>query len=123
VKAGDTFYSQAPTSNKPYLYVVLTDPSSDDHVVIANVTSQGPSKDQSCILATGDHPGIFKDSIVNYADALIASIPAISDGAKGGVVQYSTPVNPSVLAKIRAGAIASPNAEAAIKTAVQLSLK
>ena len=122
MNAGETFHAQAPGSTRPHLYVAVTDPDPEGNFVIANITSQSESKDQSCVLDVGDHPFIRKQSVVNYAEARITNQDAVSAGARRGVIQYDAPVTPEALAKIQAGALASPQTELGVKAAVRAAL-
>ena len=90
--------------------------------MIVNVTSQGQSKDQSCVLNQGDHPFITRESVINYAEAIITNENTIQNGARGGVVQLDVAVTSKVLSKIQAGALASPQTESKVKNAVGAAL-
>jgi CTP:molybdopterin cytidylyltransferase MocA len=123
LKKGDTFHAQSPSSTKPHLYVVLTDPDTSGNVVIVNLTSQSRLKDQSCILAVGDHPFIKHETVVNYADALISNEEAILAGVRGGAVRHDpVPVSAAVLDRIQRGALDSLQTEAKVKALVRAAL-
>ena len=122
MNAGETFHSQSPSSTRPHLYIVITDPDPIGNLVIVNVTSQGQSKDQSCVLNPGDHPFITRESVINYAEAIITNENTIQNGARGGVVQFDAAVTPKVLSKIQAGALASPQTESKVKNVVGAAL-
>ena len=122
MNAGDTLHIANPGSTQKHLYVALTDPDSGGRLVIANVTSQGHGKDQSCVLNVGDHPFIKRESVINYADALIPREADLREAVQTGIAQSDAAVSPRVLAKIQAGALASPHAESDIKAAVKKAL-
>lgn len=123
MKAGETFHAQSPSSTRPHLYVAITDPDSEGNIVLVNLTSQSQLKDQSCILNVGDHPFIKHETVINYADAVIAKEEAILAGARGGVIQYDPiPVTQHALERIQQGALTSSQAETQIRTAVQAFL-
>jgi CMP-2-keto-3-deoxyoctulosonic acid synthetase len=122
LNAGETFHSRSPSSSRAHLYIAITDPDAAGNLVIANVTSQGQWKDQSCILNVGDHPYIKKESVINYAEAIVTSESALSKAARQRVIELDVPVSPQVLAKIQAGALASRQTESKVKAAVQTAL-
>jgi len=101
---------------------VLTDPNEDGKLVIANVTSQEQGKDQSCVLDPGDHPFITKESVMNYAEAVESKEAQIIEATRRRLFQSDLPVSPEVLAKIQAGALASPQTESRVKNAVKVAL-
>ena len=100
----------------------MTDSDADGNLVIANVTSQEQWKDQSCVLDIGDHPYIRKESVINYAEALLANENLINEGMRKRYMQADVPVSHEVLAKVQAGALASPHTEAKVKNAVKAAL-
>jgi hypothetical protein len=122
LNAGETFHAQAPGSTRPHLYVAVTSADANGDFVIANITSQAESKDQSCILHVGDHPFISKESVVNYAEARIANERAVSAAARRGVIRYDAAITPSALAKVQAGALASTHTELGVKAAIRAAL-
>lgn len=122
MKAGDTFHVRSPSSTKSHLYIVVTGVDAKGNLVIANVTTQDQGKDQSCVLNVGDHPFLTRESVVNYAEALIAKEENVLSGARGGVVQHDVPVPHDVLNRVQQGAIASPHTEIRVKNAVKAAL-
>lgn len=68
ISGGDTLIIPAPgTSLDSHLWIVLSDPTLDHFVLLVNLTSYRPDKDDACILDVGDHPFIRHPSCVNYA--------------------------------------------------------
>jgi hypothetical protein len=122
LNAGETFHAQAPGSTRPHLYVAVTAANAEGNFVIANVTSQSESKDQSCIMNVGDHPFIRKESVINYAAARVTNEHAVSAAARRGIIRYDVPVTPAALARIQTGALSSPHTELGVKAAVRAAL-
>ncbi len=56
--------------NGGHYWIVITPPSYPE-VLAVNFTSQGPRKDQSCVLHPGAHPVIRQETVVSFNDALI----------------------------------------------------
>lgn len=122
MKAGDTFHAQAPSSTKQHLYIVLTDPDANGKVVVANVTSQADGKDQSCVLQPNDHPFVTKESVINYADAILSDEALIITATRRRLFQTDVPVAPQVLGRVQQGALNSPHTERLIKETVRAAL-
>lgn len=96
-------------SRNRHLYVVLSDPGQDsENVLIVNVTTYGPGKDDSCILNVGDHPFLAHKSCVRYLSARIASAAKIELALAEGLLEERQPVSCDVLARMRRGAARSP---------------
>lgn len=58
----DTFYS-----NKPHLFIVISEPLGDKkNVIVVNVNSWYSNCDETTILCVGDHPFIGHKSYINY---------------------------------------------------------
>jgi hypothetical protein len=57
IEAGDTLLVALPnTSVDSHLWMVISDPTQSDEVLIVNFTSWREDKDQACVLNRGDHP-------------------------------------------------------------------
>ena len=105
-----------------HLYIVLTDPDSAGNQVIANITTREQWKDQSCVLDAGDHPFIRRESVVNYAEASVASEAKISEAVRRRLFEPDLPVSQEVLDKVQAGALVSSQIEPKAKNAVKAAL-
>ncbi len=68
VKLGTVFWKD--DCNGGHFYVVITPPSYPE-VLVVNFTSQGPRKDQSCVLHPGCHPAIVVESTVPFEYAAV----------------------------------------------------
>ena len=102
MKVGDTFYLIGPESNRPHLWVVVSDPEIDsERIVIINLTSDGPDKDRTCIVSEEAHPRLTHDSCVNYPCARMISNEAL-ERAKGiGALDLQEPLAGDVLRRIQ----------------------
>ncbi|MBX9792337.1 MAG: hypothetical protein K2Y37_25840 [Pirellulales bacterium] len=89
----------------PHLWVVISHPQENAQaVVIVNLTSLGPTKDQSCVLNVGDHPWISHATCVHYADAKCVSEETIDQLVAKSLLQPREPAADALLAKILRGA-------------------
>jgi len=68
VKLGTVFWKDDCSGGHDY--VVITPPSYPE-VLVVNFTSQGPRKDQSCVLSPGCHPAIVVESVVAFEFAAV----------------------------------------------------
>ena len=85
-----------------HLWIIISDPSIDpDNVLIVNLTSLAPHKDQSCVLRPGDHRWITHDTCVNYQDSRITTLENLIAARDGGLLILHDPLGPAVLKKIR----------------------
>lgn len=102
MKAGDTLIAALPnTSIDSHLWVVVSDPSQSEDVLIVNFTSWRADKDQACVLNPGDHPYITNQTCVNYKDAKLCKASALDSLIQNGQMQSHAPMNKTVLKKIR----------------------
>jgi hypothetical protein len=85
-----------------HLWMIISDPAIDpENVLIVNLTTFAPGKDQSCVLGPGDHPWIHHDSCVNYQDSQITTLKKLIAARDGGALIPKDPLDPLVLKKIR----------------------
>jgi len=97
--AGTTFLLVA---RDIHLWIILSDPIIDpENVLIVNLTTLTPDKDQSCILRSGDHPWIRHHTCVNYQDSLVTSLKKLTEARDGGALIIQAPLDAAVLKKIR----------------------
>lgn len=98
---GDTFRFQHGT----HLLLVLSDPEIDpDHVLIASITSNMPDKDQACVLRTGDHRFLRKESVVHYGLAKVYADRFLNQELAAGRLTLDEPLSLDILMRAREGA-------------------
>jgi len=66
---GESFWCN-DNSGGEHLYFIISDPDSDNNVLVVNITEERDRSDKSCSLDVGDHPAIRKKSVVYYKKAL-----------------------------------------------------
>ena len=85
-----------------HLWKIISDPLIDpENVLIVNLTSLTPDKDQSYILRQGDHPWIKHDTCVNYQDSQITTLKKLNAARDAKALILNEPLDPVVLKKIR----------------------
>ena len=98
----DTFYS-----NKPHLFIVISEPLGDKkNVIVVNVNSWYSNCDETTILCVGDHPFISHKSYINYRLAESLEYCKVALAFRRGKTQDA--VKPEVLKRIQMGLINSP---------------
>ena len=114
---GTVFWMPSPGIDRQHLFFVLTDPDPDDpdpdgHVVIVNMTElRDTSEDRSCILRAADreHSAVRKDSVILYNAAAVAPVAKLREAWRMGMLHQHRDASPKLVAKIIAGARASPS--------------
>jgi hypothetical protein len=87
---------------------VISDPSVDGkNVLIVNVTDATKHHDDSCILTSGDHEWLTKDSCVAYQFAKVTSIAELQRAQTLGLLHPKRPVSHELLERILMGAYVS----------------
>ena|SRR6266478_3788630 len=103
--AGTTFLR---SDSDKHLWVIISDPKADaETVLIVNLTSLDVRKESVCVLHVGEHPWIRHDTCVNYADAVITSVPKLLAAKDAGAIVLHDPVSDMLLRRIREGAMNS----------------
>lgn len=117
MNSGDTFLRPAcSTPNETqHLWIVVTNPSSENRVLIVNITAFKSWQDQTVILNRGEHPFITERSCVFYREAEIVDNAKLDDAEKAGAILKREPCSKSMIDLIRDGVNASPHAKRAIK--------
>ena len=102
---GDTFrFSQIDT----HVWIVLSDPGYDpENVLIVNMTTLAPRKDQACILRRGDHPAVSHDTCISYRDGHVVPLETLTTLEASGLLTMGDPLSNEVLDRVLAGAAQS----------------
>lgn len=117
MKAGDTFLrpARATENERPHLWIVVTNPNKENHVLIVNLTTLKEGQDQTVILNLGDHPFISRPSSVFYREAEVADNSKLEQAERAGAIAKREDCRPEVIKLVRDGVNASPHARRAIK--------
>jgi hypothetical protein len=105
MEAGTTFLR---SDSDKHLWIIISDPKADaENILIVNLTSLDIRKENVCVLHVGDHPWVRHDTCVNYADAVVTSLPKLFAAKDAGAIVLHDPVSEVVLGRIREGAMNS----------------
>ena len=117
MKAGDTFLRPARSTHneKQHLWIVITDPNTENKVLIVNITSLKSWQDQTVILNRGEHPFITEPSCVFYREAEIVDNSKLDQAESMGAIAKRECCSESVINLIRSGVVASPQTRRVIK--------
>jgi hypothetical protein len=106
---GDTFLAGEHLHGMHHLWVVINDPARHGgRALFVNVTTLSNMAELTCVLKTGEHPFVKHSSWVRYASAKTALADELHALEAKGVIIRRQPASSTLLAKIRAGASASP---------------
>jgi hypothetical protein len=90
-----------PKYHTPHLFFVISDPSKNGGVYhIVNITTDYIRAGKDCVLNSGDHDWITKQSYVSFRDAREITLQLDLDSLIGGLVAMKTPLRTEVLEKI-----------------------
>lgn len=105
MNAGDTFLIAQPgTSLDSHLWIVLSDPTLDkNNIVLVNLTTWRPDKDQACLLEKKHIPGfVTHKTCVNYGGSKVVTLEQFTKLTTN--LKRLAPLKPEVLKMIRRGA-------------------
>lgn len=110
---GNTYYG--PLGQRqliPHLWFIITNPDPDGMMVVANMTDFANNEgDTTCVLEIGDHPQIYKQSVIRYCDAQLVSNAKLEIALKNKLIAKSEPASSHLIERIRAGALKSDDME------------
>lgn len=94
--------------NPPHLYFAITEPDDNGKVLLVNITENDEDRDHSCVLRSGEHPFIRKESAVNYREAILSDIQKIEEAIQMHIATQEDDISDALLEKLRRGGKASP---------------
>lgn len=100
----------------PHLWIVSTDPAlsveqaeGGAQAILVSVTDSKNHPDRTLLLRPGDHPFIYKESIVLFAKSLIVSdIRKVQEGIDKGYWPQQAGFSAEIVARIQRGILKSP---------------
>lgn len=101
LKLGTVFWKD--DCNEGHYCVVITPPSHPE-VLIVNFTTQGPRKDQSCVLQPGDHPVLVDESVVAFEYAAVFPTDEVQKCIDDNTFEVKVDASEELLIKIWDGA-------------------
>jgi hypothetical protein len=118
---GDTLHIQSGAGK--HLFAVILGPllienrGNTNHYILVNFSTVHPddNHDPACELQAGDHPNIRHASYVFYRKAMIEREDDVLKAIRLGTHKLATPCSANLLAKIKAGALASLQTSREIK--------
>jgi len=109
VNQGDCFLGGGELHGSDHLWIVINDPAAHGGLaLIVNISTKREEAELTCILGKGDHPLISHESYVRYASARNPDVAKLQEALKRGLFRPQPAATPALVAKIRAGANASP---------------
>src|SRR5260370_23536777 len=107
-EAGSTFLAIDPESHKEHLWIVLSDPEKDpEKVLIVNLTTPRPWKEQVCLVYRNEHPWLTHDSWVDYQQSRVTTLAYLYEGKDSGLFKIQDPMAPAILKRVRDASLQS----------------
>jgi hypothetical protein len=114
VKLRDTIFFQHP-------WVVCSDPTPDDQVVLFNVTTRRKDSDLNCIIKPGEHRFIKTESVIEYERGRLFSRDNWNKAVALRLPIYE-PVSQALLLKIHQGALSSDLTPQKLQAIIRIAL-
>ena len=99
-----------PTGPVRHLHIVMNDPvfspeHNDERVLVVNISSviEGRFYDSTCVLQAGCHPFVLHPSYVYYKEAVVSSVPLISQRMEMGEISAEQCIDEDLYGLVRAG--------------------
>jgi len=109
MKQGDTFLGGGQIHGEHHLWLIVNEPSAHSGVaLIVNVSTLRLGAETTCVVQAGDHPFVKHDSYVRYGSARKVKGTDLAEAVKKGLLKPHQAASNAFLAKVRAGAKASP---------------
>jgi hypothetical protein len=90
-----------------HAWIILSDPSKfPQQIVVANLTTCYGSRteDRSCILNTGDHPFVNRETRIEYARAKLETLGSLIVQQSTNILRFIEPASEALIARVLKGA-------------------
>jgi hypothetical protein len=109
MQVGDTFLWFPPGDRKEHLFIVLTDPNTNDGDFAAFNLTKSRGGPMALTFQIGDHPFITRyPSDVDFGDALVFNLGNVEHDIASGQAVYHQPLRWDLVEKIARKAIGHP---------------
>lgn len=109
-----------------HLWVVISDPTTNDLVAVTNLTTHGRSAICSLgdcvIIEPGEHRYVQRHSCLFYRGAYLTPLQLLNQAVARRIFQQHDPFEPELLQRIQQGAIGSRFTSGVVKAAVTVTL-
>ena len=112
---GDTFL--IPDWMGTHLHFILS-ALPDGSVVLAHLTKRRAHTDDTCVIQAGEHPFVKSETAVRYDQAYICPAANLAS-LERIIIRKFEPLNDELLARIRRGALSSPQTPDKIKKLIR----
>jgi len=104
---GQTFVTPQAPGVLPHLWMVLSDPSRCERVVLANISSRPCPSGEVLEVRQGDHPFVSHTSYLRFAEARVTDRGSLEKLLAAGHLRLSYDLTPEVLRRIQVAVAAS----------------
>lgn len=84
-----------------HLWFVVSDPSKNNRVVIANVSTTKCTSGEECLISPGEHDKVSRDSYLRFDYVTVTDRTGLETSITQGLVQVTTDASQSLLQKLR----------------------
>ena len=108
---------------KAHLHFVLSEPTLFAQVACANFTTPYDPCDRTCVVESGEHRWVIRQTIVAYDRARLVDVDEFERRVRDGTyTPYEPGLSPELLVRIQKGALASPHTVKNVKEAILWTL-
>ncbi len=100
LEVGDTYFDASNSSQIRHLYFILAIDSELVTAAAVNITSNRSDKDQTCIIQSGEHPRITKESVVFFRESRLLKYEILMEDLQKGFLKKSVKASPELMNKI-----------------------
>lgn len=120
MKVGDTVFGL----DDKHLWIVLTSPTPEGTVAVANLTTHDPVERTFCnpqcvVVHPGEHPYPKHDSCVHYQKAYMTDFKILRRGIERRLYRMNAPLAPALLERVRQGALDARMTSRDVKLAIR----
>jgi len=90
-----------------HLWIVLSNPNTDGHVVIANLSTNPSTQSETLLVTPEEHDKISQDSYLRFDQVRIKNSHDIEMLLRKGTLQKTTDTSPALIKKLQEAIIAS----------------
>ena len=99
LEAGDAYWDDSSRSSIKHLYFILgvEEQIGNTIVAVVNITSNNPSKEQTCLIYPNEHRNILHESVVYYREARLLIHERVYDDIIKGVIRKADSASQELL--------------------------
>jgi hypothetical protein len=105
-----------------HLWIVVSLPTAESHVVLVSFTTRRWNSDTSCVVQAGEHPWVKHETVVEYEKARVFDPPTQQKVLANKMLRPQADVSLTLLTRIQEGALRSDLTAQKIQKIIQWSM-